>query len=144
MPPINAFVHPDDPKAVFPTKYRQKLIDYRSSAVEEAKTAMPINFRKLVPSKYATKVWTAEQLKEQEMNDMANLIETKLDTGKEPNDNKSESSVEENMGKLALTKEDEGDVKMGEIAHRGKAIKKKGKGKGKGKNKYRSYKIVNF
>lgn len=139
--PPNAFVHPELMTAVFPKKQRPKLVDLRSEVVEGAKTAMPVNFRKKVRSEYSTKVWTAEDLKKIEMEEMANLVDTKLVTKEEEEEKVSEDdNMEEHFEKLGLGKKVK-DVKMKGVAEKGKAIKKGGKN---AKKKFKSYRIVNF
>ena len=144
-PKTNAFVHPTDPAAVFPKRMRQQLLDFRSSAVEEAKTAGAINFREnKEPSKYLTKVWTAEQLKEQEMEEMAELVDKKLMAKTEQEENEKESENEEDMieshfDQLKIGGPKKKDKKM-KVADRSKSIRKAKKGK----KKCKSYKIVNF
>ena len=136
--PANAFIYPANPEAAFPQKMKARKIDYRSSAVEEAKTAGRVAFRKAGKGKYSAKVWTAEQLKEQEMNEITNLMEEKLDTNIEQDLNANEEmseeeNVEDQMEKLALGPKRK-DVQMG-LAK--KPIQKK-------KKKSRRYNIFRF
>ncbi len=139
--PVNAFVHPEVAGATFPKRLRQKLIDNRSSAVEDAKVARPVNFRKRDKiSEYATKVWTAEELKEIEMEEMAKMVETKLGATDELKPDEKLEKVEDediDLDKLKLDTEPK-DVNMG-VAGKSKSIRKKRKEK-----KYKSYKIINF
>lgn len=140
--PPNAFIEPNNPQAVVPQRIRQKYTDYRSNAVEGAKTAMPGNFRNKEPSKYITKVWTAEELKEEEMNEVTKLMQDKLDTGKVPEMNIQDEEID--MDKMNLSKkiEDVDDEnKMDDMPERRMPIRKNKKGK---KKKFKSYKIVNF
>ena len=146
--PPNAFLHPELSTAVFPKREKLNYIDFRSSASEGAKTARPRNFRKKERSQYATKVWTAEDLKEKEMEEMANLVETKLGkVGEDEEDMKEqneENKVDEDVIENYFDKMNIGtrskDVKMVGIADRSKAIRKKKLSK----KKFKSYKIVNF
>ena len=155
--PPNAFIHPDAPGATFPQKKVHRLIDYRSSAIEESRMAQPINFRRKTRSQYATKVWTAEQLKEQEAEEMTKMFDAKLGSkleaeAKGENENESEKEgehdsdyediLESGLDKLQLSAPTR-DTKMKTISDKSKAIRKT-KNQKKGKRKFKSYKIVNF
>ncbi len=149
----NAFVNPNAPGAVFPKKAVHKLIDYRSSVIEESRTAQPINFRKKTRSQYSTKVWTAEQLKEQEVEEMAKMLENKLETGTtepaptpagppELSESDSDEELESHLDRLRLGAAPK-DITMKSISDKKKVIRK-GRRDKKGRRNYKSYKLVNF
>ena len=72
-PPPNAFVEPLNPKAVFPQVDKSKPINLGGLGIMRGE-------RSGRKGKYVGRVLTTEELKEQEMNDLSNLVQEKLET----------------------------------------------------------------
>ena len=69
--PLNAFMHPNNPNAVFPQWARPDIIDFRSNKIEGGNQAVKGTFRKHLSknakkSKYAAIIKTREELDAEE------------------------------------------------------------------------------
>ena len=109
--PVNAYLEPDNPLAVFPQVKKPQILDFRCNKIAGgAQAAIGVNRKHLSEntkkSKYATVVITAEQEAEEEEKRAAALNNTEQDMeDAEPVVMKSEPATKEAMDELAAMTE---------------------------------------
>ena len=108
--PVNAFLEPDNPCAVFPQVKKPDIVDMRSHKIRGGAQCAVGTFRKhLTPnskkSKYATQVRTPEQIAADEMAAAGGVMTDESAIKVEPVEVKSEKVTQKVMAELAAMTE---------------------------------------